>query len=161
MTDQSDLGRHLPINRPDTLDLRQLYEWPMFAVEIYASDCVMLFAPGVRAWRQSTSAHHRSLGQRKVIAAREQGCMISVHHLRFDPNARSPSIGRDCIDRPYLTIGPMEVAHYCIAGTDDLYGHLDRIFAYSDDADRAADRLVRMLRASGLGSVIEVERVAR
>ncbi len=158
MTDQFEPGRHLPINRPDTLDLRQLYEWPMFAVEIDEPNCVLLFAPGVRAWWRSTSAHHRSLGQRKMIAAREHGCLISVHHLRYDPNARSPSIGRDVIDRTFLTIGPIEVAHYCIAGTDDLHGHLDRIFAYSDDADRAADRLVRMLRANGCGHVIEVER---
>lgn len=77
--------------------------------------------------------------------------LITVDHLRFDPDAHTATVRRDEIDRPFLAIGPVLTTVYIGMGdgTDDLAHDLDGLFTYRDDADRAAQYVKALARRWG------------
>lgn len=131
-----------------------------WAVDVYDPGFVLIASPGNGLRRMTHGQFTRGMRHwRNCVEARRIGRLIDVHYLRYDRGERTATMARDCINRPYLTIGPVLTAAIVLQGgeTDDLSGDVDRLFTYREDADRAAHDIAALATMNGAS----VEHVAK
>ena len=79
-----------------------------WAVDVYDPGFVLIASPGNGLRRMTHGQFTRGMRHwRNCVEARRIGRLIDVHYLRYDRGERTATMARDCINRPYLTIGPV------------------------------------------------------
>lgn len=152
-----------PINSPSVsaLVLGEDRENPTaWAVDVYNPGFVLVASPDTGLRRMTHGQFTRGMKDwRNCVEARRIGRLIDVHYLRYDRGETTATMARDEIGRQYLTVGPVLTAAIVLQGgeTDDLYGDLERLFTYREDADRAAHDVAALATMNGMS----VEHVAK
>lgn len=125
----------------------------MYAVDVYHPSCALAVASPGGVWRMPRSTLSKSLrGWRGFVRARLQGSLHAVSHVEYDTSEPAARMGRDCIDRRTLVIGPAFVLAYLArlpgGESGDIFKDMDKLFVYREDADEAVNDLTSSGRAS-------------